>query len=152
MRVNYIGQNTAIFTLTKPNQNVKGRLKNLSTRFSDDLLLYSRLTKTSTALPCPYLNFIHYIFIHTRTEKTPDPLQMIYLLFYKLYHYCLSKSDKASSSASTVYFSCAHSPKSINRQRRLQNGRYLLSSLHSTGFWQVGHFTVIVSFIICPFK
>ena len=42
-------------------------------------------------------------------------------------------------------FSLAHSPKSIKRQRSLQNGRKLDAVDHSTSFLQVGHLTDLLT-------
>ena len=41
--------------------------------------------------------------------------------------------------AGDACFSVIHAPRSISRQRSLQNGRHFASADHSTGRWHVGH-------------
>ncbi len=48
-----------------------------------------------------------------------------------------------------MYFSSAHAPRSICLQRSLQNGRYLLDSVHSTFLPQVGQSTMATMRLSC---
>jgi hypothetical protein len=48
-----------------------------------------------------------------------------------------------------LWFSSAQSPRSINLQRSLQNGRYLFSGSHTTVLRQVGQFTFSVMGYLC---
>ena len=53
-------------------------------------------------------------------------------------------SDSESTGSPAILFSsAAHSPKSINLQRSLQNGLNCCCVFHITSFLQVGHETII---------
>ena len=64
---------------------------------------------------------------------------LIEINYLKISHLLLSMSNFLSSDI--VYVSLAHSPKSINRQRSLQNGRNFDMLDHSSSCLHVGHLT-----------